>query len=283
MNRNEKYPEYEMLHRFALDCAAHKINNDCNQVCRNCPSNISLYITTGNLLRPAGSDGLSAREAVMLQHTAELEMKDRYARVMRQRAIELEYKRQEQQSNAEYANRARKVLLVMLVMFVVPIALVWKCTNDNNKRYAVSTALAPPIPAPAPVPVVKYDKNGWRYDETKNKWVPGPNAVYKQQTAPVNPVKAAPVPADLNGDGQITCIDHALRYYETHDNVRIMYSASTTRPGNAHLFVRVNGVDIEPSNGKRLDEHWAGIDNWPNRRDMTSDYAAIRNGTKWGR
>lgn len=175
MNRNEKYPEGEMLYRFALDCAGHKINNDCNHICRNCPSNISAYITTRDLLRPAGSDGLSPREAVMLQHTAELEMRNRYAKMMSERKMELEYEQQEQQSKAESVHRARKALLVLLVIFVVPVALVWQCENDNNKRHAVSAAVAPPAPAP----VVNYDKNGWRYDETTNKWVPGPNAVYK--------------------------------------------------------------------------------------------------------
>jgi hypothetical protein len=175
MNRNEKYPEGEMLYRFALDCAEHKINNDCNHICRNCPSNISAYITTKNMLRPPGSDGLTPREAVMLQHTAELEMRDLYTKMIQQQQMELEYKQQEQQSNAEYVHRLRKALIVLLVIIVAPVALVWQCENDNNKRYAVSAAVAPPAPAP----VVKYDKNGWYYDKTTNKWAPGPNAVYK--------------------------------------------------------------------------------------------------------
>jgi hypothetical protein len=55
----------EMLYRFALECAEHKIRNTCDSICKECPSNIELY-------------GLNKREAMLLQHTAELEMQHRF-------------------------------------------------------------------------------------------------------------------------------------------------------------------------------------------------------------
>ncbi|MDR1046535.1 MAG: hypothetical protein LBL64_02065 [Treponema sp.] len=79
-------PDRQMMYKFALDCAEHKIYNNCDKNCNNCASNIGMY-------------NLSHQDAVMLQHAAEMETQHRFQLQHEQRMRNLKEVKMQKQAN----------------------------------------------------------------------------------------------------------------------------------------------------------------------------------------
>jgi hypothetical protein len=92
---------------------------------------------------------------------------------------------------------------------------------------------------------------------------------------------------DVDRDGLIDCVDYATLYFDKYpdkSNLRLMwvYRADIDE---THLYVRVNGTDIEPQSinpdfSKRtLRYHWGNKMNYRKIKDVTAYAGQIRNNT----
>jgi hypothetical protein len=188
----------EMLYRFALDCAEHKVRNTCTFECQNCASNIKMY-------------GLNDREALLINHTAELEMRNRLDVQQNKRLMDLAYTERVQES----INRGKLMSYSFLALFIAFILFaVWlfrwtpphKAPEQEAEGYAVNVAY-----------IV----------ETLTR-------IYE---------------VDMNHDGKFNCIDRAIQFYNAYpirDDVRIVVNHNE-HTGLNHLFVFVAGKAIEPA------------------------------------
>jgi hypothetical protein len=118
---NVGMPQYDILYRFALDCAEHKIRNNCDFQCKQCASNVSLY-------------SIAREEAVMLQHSAELEMDHRFKIQHEDRMRELEYT---DRKNAEGRGLAVYILAQLIIICTIVATVVIICSlKDKPKNTA---------------------------------------------------------------------------------------------------------------------------------------------------
>jgi hypothetical protein len=140
-------------------------------------------------------------------------------------------------------------------MFVVLTAFLWK--KPDRVAY-VSTEQAPSF-----------------VDD-----VPGIEAALRQVRA-----------IDVDGDGKANCVDHTIQFYNAYPNksqVRILWNKNLDKGWN-HLFVSVNGMQIEPGAFIITDNPYKKIkmtDIWPTyddtyNRDITTALEYIIAGTYW--
>jgi hypothetical protein len=102
-------PYGDMLYRFALNCAEHKIRNTCGFNCRVCPSNISKY-------------AIDPQTATMLQHSAELEMQHRMSLQHKFRMEEAMYAKAKSKSHLE----SIVWILITILIFGLFFCWVWR-------------------------------------------------------------------------------------------------------------------------------------------------------------
>jgi hypothetical protein len=224
-----------ILYRFALDCAEHKAVNNCNRQCRTCASNISLYT--------------DKRTAVLLQHSAELEVQDR----VNSRASQL--RRQTDANNAKQQSEHKVGILfgiMPLVSFIIIMALIIAAYSKPKE-----VTVAPPSP-PVQQSVVAVE----------------PTVVKTDYLEDIRVTLRKIYDADMSGDGKVTCVDHAIQfwnYYPRQNEVRVIWNNNKVKNWN-HLFVSVNGMMIEPAAYIKYTtpERWFTIQRiWPNEYDAS--------------
>jgi hypothetical protein len=98
----------EMLYRFALDCAENKINSNCDNVCINCADNLELY-------------DLPKRDALLLMHTAELEISQKYKLHHELKMNELRYS----QKLMHQRNQSRAIGFIWLIFLAIFVYAVY--------------------------------------------------------------------------------------------------------------------------------------------------------------
>jgi hypothetical protein len=257
MNKYTAVNDYEILAEFARDCAEHKYKNLCKQECSNCASNIRLY-------------GLNPKMATIIQHAADIE---RERKIRFSNSIDAENAKYIREYNhksfmaslSDFAERAIKIVLTIIVVLILFIVV----TRSKQSTPA-------PVPVVATAPTIKPVVT-----------TPVP------KTDPLEPIRETLrriYPVDMNHDGDVDCIDYAIQFYQYYPNrndVRIIWS---NNKNFNHLFVRVNGIDVEPGAYLRQSntEKWFGMKKfWGDRydpsynRDITDDYESIRDGTRW--
>jgi hypothetical protein len=221
---------------------------------------------------------MDKKAVVMMQHAANIELE---RQVISMNRITLEQNRRITAENwsgikesVGYFVKAVGKIVLVLIVFVFIFYI-------NNK----SKPKSEPVATPAPV---------------------------KAATAPVAtpvPAKPAPAPApvdttlptiretlrriyrvDMDNDGKINCIDYTIQFYQYYPNRNVVRIIWSDNKNFNHLFVRVNGIDVEPGAYLRESntEKWFGMKKfWGDRydpsynRDITSDYESIRDGTRW--
>ncbi len=108
------------------------------------------------------------------------------------------------------------------------------------------------------------------------KWMILPLVLLLTTCAPGKPPELTKyeVIGDINGDHKMDCIDAALVFYEMcidyGIHARLIYGENNEVPFTSHLWVRVEGIDVEPFAYLR--------DSYPNRQeDVTRNYRLIKN------
>jgi hypothetical protein len=235
----------EMLYRFALDCAEHKIRNNCNFQCHTCASNLELY-------------GLNKKEALLLNHTAELEIDHRIKLQHSLKMQELRYHEKVQRNN----NISKLMNYFMLFLFLVCVLFsVWAFKNLK---------VSPPRETMMP-------------DDQYINYLPDIFETLRRI-----------YDVDMNHDGLINCIDMAIQFYNAYperDLVRIIVNHHPTNGFN-HLFVYVAGVCIEPAALLRtkdpnkinlgVGDYWGSLYDTRYDQDVTAHWAEIRvNKYRW--
>jgi hypothetical protein len=215
-------PFQDMLYRFALDCAEHKQNNDCNRQCRTCPSNITAY-------------GIDARTAVMYQHTAELETGHNLK--LKQRALEYH--------NGIQRNRRTFSLMSLLTpIFVIVITLI--IISANRDKPIETEVVQQPAVVVQPVAI--------KPAVTKP-------AVDTLEPIRQTLRKVYGVDMSGDGKITcIDYAIQFWNYYPDQFKVRVIWNYNPSGNFN-HLFVNVNGIMIEPAAYLLYDtpEHWFSI------------------------
>jgi hypothetical protein len=90
---------------------------------------------------------------------------------------------------------------------------------------------------------------------------------------------------DTNNDGLINCIDYALQFYDLYpdkSNIRLVWNKN--KPGMNHLFIKVNGIAVEPASYInpsedffRMDKSYPTVYNPVYDRDITNSIDNVRN------
>jgi hypothetical protein len=227
--------EYHMLYRFALDCAEKKIKNTCGFMCQQCASNISIY-------------GLSQRDAVMIQHSAEMEMNHR---------LEIQSKHRIRRAREKEASRAGSMELgtVMLIYFLV-VALIVSITlgvmfGGRSGRVVRSE------------PQQNIGSFDLQYAIESIKW-------YKDRGIDI----AFWDTGTFKNNHQFNCVDWAVGMYDlaTQAGVNARLIRNRSIGGIDHLFVRLNGTYIEPQTGKTMLQEWGRAYNEALNEDVTSTF-----------
>jgi hypothetical protein len=264
--------EMDVLYQFAVDCATHKYNRSCSEECYRCPSNISLYTD-------------DRKAAVMIQHSANIAVQNRL-NATRQIELDLDKERRIK----KWQRRAIDISdwpiwgVLKVAAIILAIMVVYQFLTD--KKPDTTYTVSPPVEVVEPAPVVV------------------------KQSEPVKPTIIKPVPmatdplpliretlsriysVDMNSNGRVDCVDYTLQFYQYYPDrskVRIMYNHNL-KTDWAHLFVRVDGIDIEPGAYLRKSntEKWFGMqkfwgDVYAPRYDVDMTFAIdkIRNGEIW--
>jgi hypothetical protein len=175
------------------------------------------------------------RDAVMMQHMAELELNDR--------AKVTQHQEQRRRNWDDYQKRDSRqftltlLILLMMFVFVITIAVLVGMKIDNDRRK--------PEQQPAPW-VGSLDFSEAELEEVRNEqppevpWGRGIDPLIAETLLKVRAL-------DIDNDGRANCVDHVIQfwmYYPNKNVVRIIWNRNSGT-GMNHLFVRVNGVDIE--------------------------------------
>ena len=228
---NTPIPQYDILYRFALDCAEHKIRGNCDFLCKQCPSNVSLY-------------SIAREDAVMLQHSAELEINHRFKLQHESRIQELEYHAIRKRERMSVDMAGIKSILYTAILTILCLILIQKCstvkpqnTEQNRKVAIISTLRA----------IEQRDADGDGLIDCVD---------YAIQFYELYPDKS---------------------------RVRIIWNKNKP-VGMNHLFVMVDGVPIEPAvyinpraDFYRMDKYYPTKYNPIYDRDVTANIDSIRN------
>jgi hypothetical protein len=207
------------LYTFALDCATHKQENSCARICSRCASNIALYTK-------------DQRMAVMIQHTAELEVAHNVQALQR-----LEAHRQERADRITAQDKEfRGVMLILYVLLISVPLICFTCIRYTDKMAKVKpqqsiSSLAGEIPVPgtidnSPPPALYWDA-GVDPDIAE--------ALYLIKRI------------DVDRDNSAGCVDYVIQFYRNYpykSKVRIIWNVGANMN---HLFVKIDGVAIECS------------------------------------
>jgi hypothetical protein len=200
------------LRRFAHKCAEHKAYGTCNSMCRTCALNISAY-------------SISPENAVITQQMAELDVQEKIA----DRCAEADAERT--------ATNRRLIIWVILIAACAFMIMQYRSCMSEAKNNRITQKAVQSVPA-VKTPVI---------DTTVRKQAAVDVLVPIRST-----LSQVTKQRDMNGDGNVTCIDYTLMFYDTYpnkNNVRVMWNKNTAT-GMNHLFVKVwvNGewLPVEP-------------------------------------
>jgi tetrahydromethanopterin S-methyltransferase subunit B len=230
----------DMLYRFAHDCAMHKYKNDCNHQCHACPSNISLY-------------DIDKRTAVMIQHNVERKIVSEARSEAYLNSI-AEQKR--------WIHGLRASMTIFTIVGAIIICNLWDTDSDYKK-------------SSRPIPVVA-EKPATTVVPEKPKPV-----VTVDNMEPVRVTLRRIYEVDMTGEGKINCIDYAIQFWNSYPDkskVQIIWNNNPSTNFN-HLFVKVNGLAIEPAAYHLYDtpEHWFSVRKiWKDRYDPAKDVDVTR-------
>jgi hypothetical protein len=202
----------------------------------------------------------------MLQHTADLDVVAQDGAIRALKEVNDKYKAKHKAEGKAVTNR---MLLVIVIMIGVPMigALIFDAVRKQSKPPVVMSTSVAPVVKPAVAPAPKID--------------------------PLEPIRETLrriYSVDMDNDGKINCVDYTIQFYQYYPNrndVRIIWSDNKNFN---HLFVRVNGTDVEPgaylrkSNTEKwfgMKKFWGDIYDPSYNRDVTNDYESIRDGTRW--
>jgi hypothetical protein len=174
------------------------------------------------------------REAVMMQHVAELELNDRAKVKQHQEQWRRNWDAQQEQSSRQFT--LTLLIWIMMLVFGITIAILVGMKIDNDRRK----------PEQEPPWVGSLEFSEAELEEYRNErppevpWGRGIDPLIAETLLKVKSL-------DIDNDGKASCVDHVIQfwmYYPNKNAVRIIWNKNDDT-GMNHLFVRVNGVDIE--------------------------------------
>lgn len=247
---NISIPRGDMLYRFTLECAKQKRERTCDMICAACSNNVNNY-------------NVDVQDAIMLQHTADLEYNGRMDR-MEQAVLLAHGGTQPQRQKPSGA----KVLVATAV--VAGLILLGILAFKQQPAAIIN------VPQ-TPVPVVVRNET--------------PADVPKDNQQLIRDTLKRVRRIDIDGwkPDSPSCVDFALQFYDLYPgDVRLIRNLNPSTRMN-HLFVMVNGQAIEP--GAYLEpvtDRWFGMQKyWGSKydpaynKDVTPAIDLIRAGKFW--
>jgi hypothetical protein len=254
-------PKEEIVYRFALDCAEHKVKGICKDRlnCARCASNVSVYVQ-------------DKQEAVMLQHMADLDMQKRWR-------AEMELKLLDREFDLSVINARRSFgvsMMVMLLMMVLAVvgAVIW--THPKSVSIAPTTIETKPSEVPWDQELRDWlDAHPETDVVTSDPIDPPSTEQYVRISADIIRTLSKIKSVDMDGDGNANCVDFVIQFWQMYprkNEVDIVWNLHKPTDWN-HLFVSIYGIHIECS--AALDSRWPLFeieDFWPSFNPLYNWY-----------
>jgi hypothetical protein len=248
----------DVIYRFALDCAEHKLKGICTDKmrCSGCASNVSMYVP-------------DRQDATMLQHMADLDMERRWR-------AQMELKLQAREFDLSIVNARRSfglsmLVLVLMIVLAVVGAIIW-----THPRAPKTVMVAKPSEVPWGQELRDWlDAHPETDVVTSDPIDPPSTEQYVRISADIIRTLSKIKSVDMDGDGKAACVDFVIQFWQMYprkDEVEIVWNLHRPTDWN-HLFVSIYGINIECS--AALDSRWPLFeieDFWPSYNPLYNWY-----------